>query len=176
MVNSRCSRENNILQHWTFNSTLKQATFIDNQREYCLYYPWVQCYQWHLLHPVFSVCYFSSEFSILSNVSFETPCIFQIIYIIQIFTIFQKMTKMFCLLWGNIHLHTITSLQYLPKDVRVRHFAFNAAGEAGKKMVEFSGIWLYLTIEVAGSHWKIMETLLRRLILFALPYAVHNRR
>ncbi len=73
-MNTCCSQENNILQHSTFNSTLKQATFIDNQREYCLYYPRVQCYQWHLLHPVFSICYFSSEFTILSNVSFETPC------------------------------------------------------------------------------------------------------
>ncbi len=36
------------------------------------------------------------------------------------------------LLWGNIHLHTIMSLQYLPPDVR--HFAFNAVWmvECGK--------------------------------------------
>ncbi len=77
MMNTHYSWENNILQHSTFNSTLKQATFIDNQRKYCIYHPWVQCYQRHLLHPVFSVCYFSSEFTILSNVSFETPCIMQ---------------------------------------------------------------------------------------------------
>ncbi len=38
------------------------------------------------------------------------------------------------LLWENIHLHIITSLQYLPPDVR--HFAFNTVGEAEKKMVE----------------------------------------
>ncbi len=56
--------------------------------------------------------------------------IFQIIYIIQIFTIFQKLTKMPRLLWGNVHLHTITSFPYLQPDVR--HFAFNAIGEAGK--------------------------------------------
>ncbi len=72
-MNTCCSRENNILQHSTLNSTVKQATFIDNQREYCLYYLWVQYYQWHLLHTVFCICYFSSEFTILSNVSFETP-------------------------------------------------------------------------------------------------------
>ncbi len=40
MMNIRCSRENTILQHSTCDSALKQATFIDNQREYCLYYPW----------------------------------------------------------------------------------------------------------------------------------------
>ncbi len=63
--------------------------------------------------------------------------IFQIIYIIRIFTIFQKVTKMACLLWGNIHLHTIKSLQYLPPDVR--HFAYNAIGEAGKKQFIVDG-------------------------------------
>ncbi len=37
-------------------------------------------YQWHLPHLVFIVCYFSSEFTILSDVSFETPCISKIIF------------------------------------------------------------------------------------------------
>ncbi len=59
--------------HFTsFNSASKQATFIDNQNEYWLYYSWVQCYQWHVLHSVLTACYFSSEFTILNDVSFET--------------------------------------------------------------------------------------------------------
>ncbi len=60
----------------TFNSELKQATFVNNRREYYLYYKWVLCYQWHLLHAVFSVYYFFSEFTILRGISFKTPCIF----------------------------------------------------------------------------------------------------
>ncbi len=75
MMNTHCSRENPILQHSTFDSILKQTTFIDNQKEYCFYYRWVECYQWHLLHPAFFVRYFPSEFTILSGISFETPCI-----------------------------------------------------------------------------------------------------
>ncbi len=72
MMNIRCSWGKYYFA--TFNSALKQATFIDIQREYCLYNQRVQCYQWHLLHPVFFVCYFSRKFTIMSEVSFETPC------------------------------------------------------------------------------------------------------
>ncbi len=64
--------------------------------------------------------------------------IFQIIYII--FTIFQKVTKMSRLLWGNIHLRTITSLKHLSPEVR--HFALNAVGEAG----ENGRVWRHLAI------------------------------
>ncbi len=63
---------------------------------------------------------------------------------------FSKSDKNTLSVWGNIHLHTIMSLQYLPPDVR--HFPSNAVGEAGKKLVECDGIWLYLAIELAGSH------------------------
>ncbi len=44
---------------------------------------------------------------------------------------FSKSDKNVLSLMRNIHLHTITRLQYLPPDVR--HFAFNAVREAGKK-------------------------------------------
>ncbi len=60
------------MRHSTFNNSLKQTASIDNQN--CLHYCWMQCYQWRLPHPVFSVYYFSNEFIILSDVSFETPC------------------------------------------------------------------------------------------------------
>ncbi len=58
------------------------------------------------------------------EISFNIFIIFQIIYIIRIFTIFQRVTKIRCLLKGNIRRRTVTSLQYLPPDVS--HFAFNA--------------------------------------------------
>ncbi len=38
--------------------------------------------------------------------------------------ILQKITKIHVLLYGNIHLHAIRSLQYLSPDVS--HFAYNA--------------------------------------------------
>ncbi len=66
--------------------------------------------------------------------------IFQIIYIIRIFTIFPKVTEMPCFLWGNIHLHIIISLQYLPSNAR--HFAFTAVAEAGKNGI----VWLDLAV------------------------------
>ncbi len=76
MMNTHCSqKKNTIWQHSTFDSIVKQATFdsivkqatfdsivkpatfIDNQSEFCLYYARVQCYQWYLLRPVFSVIF-----------------------------------------------------------------------------------------------------------------------
>ncbi len=56
--------------------------------------------------------------------SFNIDIIFQIIYIIRICTVFQQVTKIHCLLQGNIRLYTIMSLLYLPPP-DVSHFAFN---------------------------------------------------
>ncbi len=42
-----------------------------------------------------------------------------------------------CPLWGNIHLHTISNLQYLPPDVR--QIAVNVFREAGKKWLSVAG-------------------------------------
>ncbi len=63
MMNTRCSRENTISQHPTFDSARKQAVSIDNQREHCLHCSWAQCYQ--SARPI--------QFSLLANFSSELP-------------------------------------------------------------------------------------------------------
>ncbi len=71
-MNARCFLDNMVLQHSTFNTALKQVASIDNEMECCSHYPWVQCYQWRLLCPVFDISYFSGEFTIFNDFSFET--------------------------------------------------------------------------------------------------------
>ncbi len=72
-MNTRCSRENTILQHSTFDSALKRVASIENQREFCLHFLWVQRYQWHLPHP-FCLLFFQRIYNFEWRFFWNTLC------------------------------------------------------------------------------------------------------
>ncbi len=65
MTNTRCSWENTISQHSI--QPLVETSRVQFWREYCLLYPWVQCYQWCLPFLVFSFGYFPSNLQFWVN-------------------------------------------------------------------------------------------------------------